>query len=226
MAPFSNACAKYVHLGSTFAVFLEHVWRFSSHTTCILHTCSKNTSIAKVGKYLGKRWSKRFRSSTKTTYSSSTCANKSADRRVVFETITFHRRIRYIRRPTRRPARRRTWLLSRTRPAANLAPFSNTCAKYVHLGSTFAVFLEHVWRFSSHTTCILHTCSKNTSIAKVGKYLGKRWSKRFRSSTKTTYSSSTCANKSADRRVVFETITFHRRIRYIFAPWDRMLCFW
>ena len=101
-----------------------------------------------------------------------------------------------------------------------MAPFSNTCAKYVHLGSTFAVFLEHVWRFSSHTTCILHTCSKNTSIAKVGKYLGKRWSKRFRSSTKTTYSSSTCANKSADRRVVFETITFHRRIRYIFAPWN------
>ena len=105
------------------------------------------------------------------------------------------------------------WFCARTRPAANLAPFSNTCAKYVHLGSTFAVFLEHVWRFSSHTTCILHTCSKNTSIAKVGKYLGKRWSKRFRSSTKTTYSSSTCANKSADRRVVFETITFHRRIR-------------
>ena len=107
-----------------------------------------------------------------------------------------------------------------------MAPFSNACAKYVHLGSTFAVFLEHVWRFSSHATCILHTCSKNTSIAKVGKYLGKRWSKRFRSSTKTTYSSSTCANKSADRRVVFETITFPRRIRYIFAPWDHMLCFW
>ena len=111
------------------------------------------------------------------------------------------------------PARRRTWLLYRPRAqrtcilVAHLSYFLNTCGD---LPATSPAF---------------YTCSKNTSISKVGKYLGKRWSNRFQSSATSTYFSNTCANKSADRRVVFETITSHRRRHYLSASWDRMLCF-
>ena len=50
-------------------------------------------------------------------------------------------------------------------------------------------------------------------LAEVNVIIGNYRDYIFPSSTKSTYFSHTCAHKSADRRVVFETITFQRRIR-------------
>ena len=137
------------HDGFLYILKTEHIFRtrVAIQQPCHqhLHTCSKNTSISTLRKYIGKRSSNRISSSTQSAYFSNTCANKSADRLASLETITFLRRIRYFLRHD-----------TACRAFCKLAYFSNTCAKYKyqliphtrnhHFHSRNTLYLKHLYK--------------------------------------------------------------------------------